>query len=235
MRPRALQPELMDDPGIDPDAHVAALRGLSRLNVVSNAAGPIARAIRESVLAAGAAPPSTLSILDVATGSGDLPVSLGRFMKAQGLAAELHACDISQTALDTTRDRSERAGVAVHIHRIDVLKDPIPEVDVVTCALFMHHLDEDDAIRALERLSRAARRLLVVSDLCRGAAGMLAARVVPRLLTRSRVVHVDAVRSVQGAFTLPEFESIVDRAGLSHANLRRIFPARMLLRWQPTA
>lgn len=233
MKPRALQPELMDDPGIDPNAHLAALRGLSRLNVVSNASGPIARAIRECVLSDESKPLNGLSLLDVATGSGDLPISLGRFLQAQGVDGELHACDISQTALEATRSRSERAGITVNIHRLDVLQDPIPEVDVITCALFMHHLDEEDAVRALQRLSRAARRLLVVSDLCRSPAGLLAARVVPRLLTRSRVVHVDAVRSVQGAFTLPEFESIVDRAGLPDAGIRRIFPARMLLRWQP--
>lgn len=235
MKTRALQPELMDDPDIDPDAHAAALRGLSRLNVVSNAAGPITRSIRKVVLESRSGPPSKISILDVATGSGDLPVSLGRFLNARGIEAQLHACDISETALSATQDRSARAGLTVHTHCIDVLEDPIPEVDVVTCALFLHHLKEDDVVRALDRLARAARRLLVVSDLCRSSMGLLAARVVPRLLTRSHVVHVDAVRSVQGAFSLSELEAIVDRTALSGASIRRIFPARMLLQWQPTA
>lgn len=220
----------MDDPAIDPGEHRSALRGLRLLNRVSNAKGPIMRSIREAF---ADEQPESISILDVATGSGDLPIALGRAFSAEGTKTELHGCDLSETALEVARQQSDEAGVAVRLHQIDVLRDPIPEVDVVTCALFLHHLQEDDAVLLLERLSRAARRLLVLSDLRRCGMGLFLSRVVPRLLTRSHVVHTDGVLSVQGAFTPAELHALCRRAGLAGARIRSVFPARMLLEWHP--
>ena len=232
MKVRNLQPELMDDPDIDPDVHRSALRGLARVNTISDAATPIARAIRETLLADGAVP-ERLSILDVATGSGDLPIRLAHLLETPGCSLELHACDISETALASTRERSAETGVPIETHALDILEQPLPEADVVTCALFMHHLTEPDAVRALQAMARAARKLLVVSDLRRSRSGLVMAAIATRLFTRSHVVHVDAIRSVQGAFTIPELEGLAGEAGLSGATVDPIRPARMLLRWQP--
>ena len=232
MRKRALQPELMDDPAIDQREHRLALQGLRVLNRVSNAKGPILREIRKEVLRDQR---QSISILDIATGSGDLPIALGRALQTSAVKAELHGCDMSETALAVGREQSEEAGIPVHFHQIDVLHDPIPEVDVVTCALFLHHLEEDDAIRLLERLSRAARRLLILSDLRRCSSGLALARLVPRLLTRSHVVHIDGPRSVEGAFTPVELDLLCKKAGLANFRIRSIFPARMLLLWKPPA
>ncbi len=232
MKVRNLQPELMDDPGIDPDVHRAALRGLARVNTISDAATPIARVIREALLE-GDEVPERLSILDVATGSGDLPIRLAKLLDTPGCALDLHACDISETALASTRERSAETGVPIETHTVDILEEPLPESDVVTCALFMHHLTEADAVRALQAMARAARKLLIVSDLRRSRSGLIMAAVATRLFTRSHVVHVDAIRSVQGAFTMPEMERLAGKAGLSEASVDPIRPARMLLRWQP--
>ena len=235
MKHRNLQAELMDDPDIDPGVHRAALKGLSRVNSISDAATPIARAIREHLLEEGAYPSSRLSLLDVATGSGDLPVKLAGQLEKDRLEFEMHACDISPTALEATAERSRASGVPITIHPVDVLSEPIPEADVITCALFMHHLTEDDAVKVLASMARSARKLLVVSDLCRTRAGLIMAAVATRVFTRSHVVHVDAVRSVQGAFTMPEMRDLAARAGLSGAAVNPIRPARMLLSWKPGA
>lgn len=223
----------MDDPDIDPKVHRAALRGLSRVNAISDAATPIARSIREHLLAGAEDTPSRLSVLDVATGSGDLPVKLAAQLGSDQIDLEMHACDISPTALEATEERSRASGVPITMHAVDVLTDPIPEADVITCALFMHHLTEKDAIKVLASMARSARKLLVISDLCRTRSGLIMAAVATQLFTRSRVVHVDAVRSVQGAFTIDEMRGLADRSGLHDAVVKPIRPARMLLSWKP--
>ena len=68
-------------------------------------------------------------------------------------------------------------------------------------------------ISLLYKMRCAARRLVLVSDLVRSRAGYALAAAVPRLLTRSRVVHVDAVRSVEAAFTPEEFRLLAAEAG----------------------
>lgn len=229
MSQRALQPELMDDPGIDPRDHRDALRGLRRINLLSNAKGPFLRSIR----AVCAADEQELSILDVATGSGDLPLALGHALAAEGIQARLHGCDMSATALAVARERADAEGITIDLHQLDVLQDPLPEVDVVTCALFLHHLEEAQVVHLLQRMTAAARRLVVVSDLRRCTTGSILARTVPRLLTRSRVVHTDGVLSVQGAFTIDEAASLCRKAGLADVRISPSFPARMVLAWHP--
>ena len=99
------------------------------------------------------------------------------------------------------------------------------------CSLFLHHLSDADAVTALTRMREAARRGVVISDLRRTALGLLLAKLAPRLATRSPVVHTDAVRSVHAAYTEQELRTLLDRAGLTGAQLLRVWPQRMLAVW----
>ena len=220
----------MDDPALDEQAHRSALRGLRTINRLSKAKQPFLQSISAMCQRDGL---DAVSILDIATGSGDLPIGLFQSLQARGIDTTVHGCDFSPLALDVARDRAREVGVPLQVHQLDVLNDPIPEVDVITCALFLHHLEETDVVRLLERLAVAARRMIVISDLCRSRSGLFLARVVPRLLTRSPIVHIDGVRSVQGALTPSELGSLCSQAGLTDVRIRRIFPARMLVEWQP--
>jgi hypothetical protein len=115
----------------------------------------------------------------------------------------------------------------------DVIANGIPgEYDVVACSLFLHHLQEESAVNFLIDMGRSARRLVLVNDLARGKRGHLLALAASRLLTRSEVVHNDALRSVEGAFTLHEARILADRAGLVGASVTRKWPFRYLLAWE---
>jgi hypothetical protein len=49
------------------------------------------------------------------------------------------------------------------------------------------------------------------------------------VLTSSRVVRVDALRSVEAAWTVRELSEIAREAGVEDASVLSAFPARMLL------
>jgi len=53
-----------------------------------------------------------------------------------------------------------------------------------------------------------------------------------RLLTRSPIVHTDGPLSVRAAFTLDEFGTLAERAGLRGATFRRHWPQRFLFAWR---
>jgi hypothetical protein len=99
------------------------------------------------------------------------------------------------------------------------------------CSLFLHHLQDRDAVRVLRELARVARVGLVVSDLARSRLGLVLAFGAGRAVTRSRVVHVDSVKSVRAAFTRDELAAMASEAGLNGANVREIWPERLLLTW----
>jgi 2-polyprenyl-3-methyl-5-hydroxy-6-metoxy-1,4-benzoquinol methylase len=226
---RSLVGELMDDPRLDTATHTAALRQLARLNALAGGDRILWPAIRD--LAAIPGHPA-VRILDIATGSGDIPIRLIRRAHAHGLTLHIDGCDVSETALAASRERARRAGAAMNFIRLDAIMGSLPdEYDVVMCSLFLHHLGDDTALDLLYKMRCAARRMVLVSDLVRSRAGLFLSTVIPRIVSRSHVVHVDAVRSVRAAFTPEEFELLAGEAGMEGATVTPHWPQRMLLKW----
>ncbi|MFO0909840.1 MAG: methyltransferase domain-containing protein [Isosphaeraceae bacterium] len=229
---RCRLPEIMDQPGLDPAEHVAALRGLGRINTISRTASAVWNAI-EPLAREAAARGETLRVLDVATGGGDVPIRLARRAAHAGLALEVAGCDRSEEALRFAAENAHASRVSARFFTHDALAGPLPEgFDVVTCTLFLHHLDENEATTVLARMAAAAARLVVADDLIRNRLGHLLAWVGCHVLSTSRVVHYDGPLSVRSAFTLDEIERVASRAGLEGATLTRHWPQRFLLCWR---
>jgi 2-polyprenyl-3-methyl-5-hydroxy-6-metoxy-1,4-benzoquinol methylase len=227
---RCRRPEIMDQPDLEPRRHAEALHGLARLNFFSRSAGilwpPLADFARRMA-------PRPVRVLDLATASGDVPVRLCKRARRNGLDLRLEGCDVSPVAVahaDYRAEWNDHADVNFFVH--DALSGPLPDgYDVIMCSLFLHHLDDEQAVDLLRRMKEAAR-LVLVNDLRRGLGGLLLAHLACRLLTRSDVVHVDGPRSVRAAFTIAEARTLAERAGLTGAVIRRRWPFRFLLTWE---
>jgi 2-polyprenyl-3-methyl-5-hydroxy-6-metoxy-1,4-benzoquinol methylase len=221
----------MDEPTLDASEHARALTGLARVNWWSRSAAIVRPDLRR--LAVGSSAERPLRILDVACGGGDVTVAVAQSARRDGLPVRVSACDISPTALDIARRRAESVGESIDFFQHDLLQQPLPaEFDVVLCSLFLHHLDEPDAVRVLRSMADAAARAVLVNDLIRSRSGYLLAMLGPRLLTRSRIVHVDGPLSVAGAFTPQEAWRLCEQAGLHGASISRHWPQRFLLTWR---
>ena len=234
LRERHLQPELMDRPDVDAGAHHQALDAIARINFISASAlllWPPIRALCRQRQKAG--DPRPVRVLDVATGGGDVPSRMWRRARRKGLPLEVAGCDFSPVAIEHARHTAARQKADVSFFPLNVLTEPIPTgYDVVTCSLFLHHLDGDQAVTVLRKMGEAAGSLVLVNDLERSRLGWWAAYVGTRLLTRSPMVHFDGVVSVEGALTPEEALTIAHKAGLAGATVRRKFPFRYLLSWR---
>ncbi len=230
LRDRNLQPEWMDDPGVDPRDHADALRGLERINGLSRAASSLFVPIRD--LARGL-PNQTLRVLDLACGGGDNTLALADLARRHGLDIHCDGCDLSDQAVLVASENATARGLDATFFRADALNDPLPGgYDVLLCSLFLHHLESDDASRLLRRMAEGARHLVLVNDLIRSPLGYVLAWSACRLLSRSAIVHHDGPISVQGAFRTQEVTTLAARAGLEGALVRRCWPERYLLQWR---
>jgi SAM-dependent methyltransferase len=224
---RTREPEVMDDPSLDVDRHRRALAGIARLNLLSRTAASLWRPIAE--LSVG----QSLRILDVATGSGDVPLGLWRRARRERRDVEIWGVDISPTAIRYARDRAARARAPVRFEVLDALSDDLPEgFDVVCCSLFPHQLRSDEVVLLLRKMRETARRMVLVSDLVRSLRGLWLARIATRLFTASDVTRIDGPRSVRAAFTPSEFRRLLLEAEMDGAVLKRSWPCRMLLVWK---
>lgn len=232
LRMRELVAERMDDPALPAADHDRALAGLARLNALARSAALVWPAVRDELRIARAEG-RVASVLDVATGSGDIPAALGRLARREGLEARWIAVDASAHALARARRRAEESGLRLECLQADATQ-PLPvQAEVVICSLFVHHLSHRQAVSALGSMAAAATRRLAVSDLRRSVPGLALAWAASRALSRSSVVHFDATASVRGALSERELAGIALEAGLSGATVRRAWPQRMVLEWRP--
>jgi 2-polyprenyl-3-methyl-5-hydroxy-6-metoxy-1,4-benzoquinol methylase len=230
---RNMQPEIMDQPDLERARHLAALGGLAQVNWASRSVGIVWGPIRSL---AHRFEMQTLRVLDLASGGGDVSIGLARRARRHGLELEIVGYDLSPTAVEYARLRAADLGSRVRFETRDVLSQSWDgPFDVVMCSLFLHHLDEERAADLLGRMARAARRLVVVNDLSRSRLGYFVAQVACRTITRSDVVRVDGPRSVAAAFRPCEARRLAQRAGLQGARVRRRWPFRFLLTWEPTS
>lgn len=219
----------MDDPALEPGRLAAAFDGIERLNRWSSSAQILWRPL-QSLLRAH--PGKCVRVLDVGTGSGDLPLALWQRAQRDGFNVALDGVDVSRTAVELARERAARHAAPLQFMQANALRDNIPDgYDVVMSSLFLHHLADDEAQSLLGRMAAAAQRLVLVNDLARGRAGLMLAYAATRLATRSAVVRVDGPRSVRGAFTPAEAAGLAARAGMRGARVERCWPCRWRLTW----
>lgn len=225
---RNRQPEVMDQPGLQEVDHRQALNALNRVNWLSGSARIVWPSIRKLARELG----RPVRVLDVASGGGDVPLALWRKAKRAGVPVRIEGCDFSPYACQHATERAQRAGADVRFFAFDALGSPLPSgYDVIMCSLFLHHLDEPQAVALLRAMSQAAAHLVLINDLRRSRIGYVLAHVVARIVTRCEVVHIDGPLSVAGAFTIPEVEQIAQQASLRGAIVARKWPQRFLLSW----
>ncbi len=226
---RDRQPEIMDQPDLDPARFIGSLAGLRRINRVTGSARIL---WPDLVEAARSKPYASLKVLDVACGGGDIVVSLSKKAKKAGLPVIFTGCDVNPLAVEEARRYAKASNVEAEFYTMNATSEAFPDdSDVVMSSFFLHHLPESQAKGFLRRAAASARDRLLVHDLVRTRAGYLLAKVGTVALLCNDVCRIDGPRSVQGAFTCPEAEALSDAAGLDGAVIVPRFPYRYLLRW----
>jgi 2-polyprenyl-3-methyl-5-hydroxy-6-metoxy-1,4-benzoquinol methylase len=227
MRERELIGELMDDPGLPEHELTHALRGLSRLNSISLAAGatmlPLCT-LADELRCSQARP---LRVLDVACADAELICAAARISTTHPRPMLFFGCDINPRSISLAQQQARAAQAATppkdakramqpptfFVHDM-IQAAPPGEYDVVMCSLFLHHLSDEHALRAIQHMARAARHAVLINDLVRSRIALAVVAIASRILTRSRIVHVDSLRSVRAAFTRDELLALCERAAL---------------------
>jgi 2-polyprenyl-3-methyl-5-hydroxy-6-metoxy-1,4-benzoquinol methylase len=227
---RHVEPEWMDDPCLAPTPHARALQGLARINVFSRSAAGIWKELRQRLPLVRT---HGLRVLDIACGGGDVALELERRAAAYGVTLVVDGCDLSQTAVDFASAASKARGSKARFFCLDALNQRLPaSYDATVHNLFLHHLQNDEALALIESMSSAAP-VGVISDLARGPIGYATALIGTRILSRSEIVHVDGPRSVRAAFTLDEARELARQACLPAVHVQSAFPFRWRMAWGP--
>lgn len=218
--------EWLDHPGVDRQELAANLRHLRLLNHWMGWSAAVWRDIEALMRRRGL---RCATVLDVATGSADIPRELVRRASVRGLHLRALASDISPPVLAEAR-LAGAAGAGVELLQHDAARLPLRDegVDVGLCCLAAHHFGPAALATVLAELWRVARHGVVVSDLSRTRGNYLAARLMA-LALRNRLTAHDGPVSVLRAYTPAELAALAARAGMRRVRVHGVFPARMTL------
>lgn len=214
---RRHDPELMDQPGLPASEVADAYRVLGRINRqlgnLRTAERELARFLREDfppgearVLVggpSGIAGAGAVTLLDVGSGSGDIPASLvARFqLRNVSLYPLVLDRDVTATGLACRRGLDAVRG--------DALRLPLAgqSVDLVTAVKFAHHFSGHALDRLLAEMARVARLRVLVLDIRRHWLAYWGIMAWSRLFTRNRLVRFDGPLSVLRGFTPGELQA----------------------------
>lgn len=171
-------------------------------------------------------PGERIEVLDVAAGAADIPRALVAWGRERGFDVRVTALDISRPALNYARRAAPPDG-RLRLLCGDILRPCLLDqsVDYVTCALFFHHLTDDQIIEVLQAFDRLARRGIVVNDLVRSRR----AYRLTWLLTWPfhPILHHDGPLSVRRALTAEEMLALAAQANVNWLSIARHFGERM--------
>jgi SAM-dependent methyltransferase len=223
-----LFPELMDQPCSREEMR-ACLRDLARVNRWFFGYRPTLDWL-DSLDLKGREP---VRILDVGCGYGDGLRRVSRWARKRGIAVELIGLDLNPDIVAIAEDATPPE-CRIRWVAGDVFDHPLKDamgggVDVVTSALFTHHLHDRDVVRFLRWMEEHAAVGWLINDLSRAAVPYHLFGWFARVMRLHRFVQHDGPASFARAFQPRDWQRLCSAAGLgeSHYRIMPYKPARL--------
>jgi SAM-dependent methyltransferase len=223
---RSTEKEMMDLPCQPKELLAGDLRNLRIINRYlggyRNVLRGLARLVNEQKL-------DRFTLLDVGTGSGDIPTVIARWARRRQIAARISGLEREaatvEEAVDQTRNFPE-----ITILRGDAMAPPFGagSFDFVLTSQLLHHFKDEQIIALLRTWARLARRGIIVSDLVRHPVAYHGIRLLTKGFTRNIMTRTDAPLSVQRACTISEWRELLRQADVGRLRVQWMFPFRVL-------
>lgn len=223
---RSAEKEMMDLPGQPRElllGDLANLRVFNRfLGCHRNVLRGVARLVREQKL-------RDFSLLDVGTGSGDIPGVIVRWARQHRLRARVTALDRETVSVEEAASQTS-AFSEISLLCGDGAAPPFSAAsfDFILASQMLHHFPDDEIVAMLRNWARVARRAIIISDLVRHPLAYYGISLISKTFTRNAMTLRDAPLSVRRALTISEWTRLLRRADVGSFHVQCVFPFRVL-------
>jgi len=216
---RATAEELMDADDLAPETYERVVHDLAKVNTLTLARRPTL-AFLTSLNA------KRLRILDVGYGDGDMLRTIHRWAMRNNIDATLTGIDLNP------RSRAAAIEATPPDMPIDWRTGDYADCagegwDVVISSLVAHHMTHGQLIAFLRFMEREAARGWFVNDLHRHGFAWLGYPLLATLMRWHPIVRHDGRLSIARSYRPAEWAPILAEAGISGAEVRRVFPFRL--------
>jgi len=180
-------------------------------------------------------------VLDIATGSGDIPRLIVDHARRQNVLVQIDAIDQQESTIEIARGLSA-AYPEINFYcadlfewnlspglKLDGLKPSSFPYDMVLCSLALHHFSNDDAVRVLQKIRDLSAARILVADLRRARWLSCAVYFVTATTYRDEMTKTDARLSAARAFSFLEMRNLAERAGWKNFRRRKFAIGRQAI------
>ena len=218
--------ELLDRPDADPTLVAESLRNIARANRWFGGTAAVRFGLRRTMNGVPAG--STLSLLDLGTGLGDLPRAAVQWGAARGIRLIPVGVELNRAAAVLARKR----GLATAVACAGVPPVREKSIDIVLVSQVAHHLTSASIVHLLRTCDRLARRAVILADLHRHPLAPASFWFGARLLRFDRNTLADGITSLRRGFTPAELNELLSRAGVP-GRVKRRPGFRLVATWKP--
>lgn len=215
--------ELLDDPAADPALVTESFRHLARANRLFGGAAAVHFGLGRLLRGTR----GTFTLLDIGTGSGDLPRRAERWARQRGVTLRPVGLERSRVAADLARQQ----GLACAVGCAGSLPFADDAIDIVIMSQLLHHLSRAAAAEVVRRATRIARVGVVVADLRRSALAALGFRFASGVLGFDAETRADGVTSLRRGYRAAELSALLRDAGVQ-ATVHRRPGSRLVAAWR---
>lgn len=174
-------------------------------------------------------PGAQMRVVDLATGSGDIPRLIVDYARNIGAHVEIDAVDRQLATLQIARNLSAKYP-EISFYEANILKwDCVQHYDVALCSLVLHHFSDEDAVTVLRRCRELSQKFVLVSDLRRGFLLRGGVHLLTALIFREPMTRHDARLSAERAVSFSEMRDLAVRAGWKNFGHKKFRFARQAI------
>lgn len=170
------------------------------------------------------------TLLDVGTGTGDIPARLRRIAAARKIDLKVFGLDDRLELVKATREFPVMGVLGDALH----LPFASKAFDYVIASQVLHHFTFEDATEFVREMNRVARRRVVVADLRRSWVAAAGLWLVSFPLGFHKVSRHDGVVSILRGFEGSELRGVVKAATGIVPEVKRRIGWRVTASWTPT-
>jgi 2-polyprenyl-3-methyl-5-hydroxy-6-metoxy-1,4-benzoquinol methylase len=174
-------------------------------------------------------PGAQMRILDLATGSGDIPRLIVDFARNIRAHIKIDAVDRQAATLEIAKKLSAGYSEISHCQANILEWDWAEAYDIVLCSLTLHHFSDEDAVKVLRRCRELSKRFVLVSDLRRGFLVRAGVHLLTALIFREPMTRHDARLSAERAFSFSEMRDLAERASWRNFGHKKFRLARQAI------
>src|SRR6266436_2747672 len=218
------EPELMDRPQPVSSELEKDLRNIRQLNRFFGSHRLVLHFLRRWIK-----PGDHVRIVDLATGSGDIPRLIVDRTRKIGAKVEIAALDQQSVTIEIARKLSADYPEISFVEANILEWQPAGPYDIVLCSLALHHFSDEDAMRLLRRCGDLSRKFVLVSDLRRGLLATIGVYLLTALIFREPMTRYDGRVSAARAFSFAELDDLAGRAGWRNFQRKKFHFARQAI------